>query len=145
MVLKKWIIPVLWMTIIGIILVGLTWILYVGIYLSIESLWYKDNPQGFPADHLRLYSSLFLLVLYIVSLKYLKRPLIKSILLIPATCMILITVILRYYDRLIIGVPVLIFLLLMECYLLYRFKQPWMMYYASLYAGLIALLYAFPR
>lgn len=133
------------MTIIGIILVGLSWILYVGLYLSIESLWFKDNPQRFPADKLRLYSSLCLFILYVVSLKYLKKPLLRAILLIPATCMMLITVILRYYDRLTIGIPVFIFLLLIECYLLYRYKQPWTMYYAGLYAAFIALLYAWPR
>lgn len=142
---KKWIIPVLWMTIIGIILIGLSWILYASVYLSIESIWFKDNPQRFPADKLRFYSALILLIIYVASFKHLKKPLLRSIFFIPATCMILIAVILRYYDKLNIGIPIFIFLVVIECYLLYLFKQPWTMYYAALYAAFIALLYAWPR
>jgi hypothetical protein len=143
--MKRNLMPYVWITVFGLFLVGLAWFIYVGIYLTIEAVWFQDNPQGFPADTLRRMTSLTLLLLYIVTLNFYKKPVLKAVLLVPATSMFMITIILSYYDRLIIGIPVLMIFVFVIMAILYKLKARNYDYYALIYALVLSLLYAWPR
>lgn len=142
MMFKKWILPALWITVLGIILVGVAWFSYVGIYLSIEAIWYADDPQRFPADQLRAMSAIALLLVYVLTVRFQKKPLLRAILLVPTVTVLFITIYLRYYNHLVVGIPVLSIVSLGIVYLLYRTKQPWLMYYASILSLVVALAYS---
>lgn len=143
--MKKNIMPYVWITVFGLFFVGLSWFIYVGIYLTIETIWFQDNPQGFPADTLRRVMALILLLLYTLTLNFYKKPLLKAVFLVPATSMFMITIVLSYYDRLFIGIPVLMVFVLISIAILYKLKAPKYDYYALIYALMISLLYAWPR
>jgi len=58
---------------VGILETAAAWLLYVGVYLGLESLFYPTNPQAFPADTLRMAVSILFYFVYIFLIFPLKR------------------------------------------------------------------------
>ncbi len=137
---KPWL-PYVWITVIGLFLLIITWFIYVGLYLSIEHMYYPNDPQDFPADTLRLASALVLLVIYVGTSMLYDKPLIKAIGLVPVVSMMVIALYLSFYGRpwdgffwiLVFGFHIIFFLR--------KLKVPTYTYYAVIYATLLALAY----
>ena len=73
--------PLLAIPIGGLIMIALTLAIYLGLYLLLESLFYSNNPQEFPAGILRIGCTIALVGLYLVLLRTRLPDLLKAILL----------------------------------------------------------------
>lgn len=137
---KPWL-PYVWITVIGLFLLIITWFIYVGLYLSIEHMYYPNDPQDFPADTLRLASALVLLVIYVGTSMLYDKPLIKAIGLVPVVSMMVIALYLSFYGRPWVGFFWILVFGFHIIFFLRKIKVPTYTYYAVIYAALLALAY----
>jgi len=130
---------------VGLVTLALFWLLYLGLYLGVEALFYPTNPTEFPADTLRRVAAIVLYVLYIAFLFSKTSTVVKAIATVAPNAVLLITIVLAYYQLplyFIIGV----ILFDVTTILVYRRKHlPWHYYFALGYGTCLALLYAWPR
>lgn len=129
----------------GLILLGMCFMLYYGIYMFIESNFYSTNMGGMPAEAIRLSLAAVLILLYIIILRTKAPELVKAISLIPPLSLLVIAVTMGFYQsplRMIIGIVVITGL----CTLwIYKSKKPWIYYYAETVAVIAAIYYAWPE
>lgn len=137
--------PLLAIPIGGLITIALTLALYVGLYLSLEALFFANNPQGFPADTLRRWSTLALVGLYLLLLRTRLPELLKAILLTGPLAAVIITTGHALYIKPVVSIIAMFAMVIICGVLLYRYKKPWIYYYAGAIAALIGLIYAWPR
>lgn len=143
--LKHKVLPVLILTVGGVLLLGLTFMAYYGVVLLGERFISGGNPQLFPMDRARFYTMAGIFIAYILVSRFLKNDLLKSLLFISPFTMALVVVILKYYETpfLALSIVVLFFLLTLG---MFRMKRSnWMYYYAASMSFVIALAYAWPR
>jgi len=129
----------------GLILLGLCFMLYYGIYMFIESNFYSTNMGGMPAETIRLSLAAVLILLYLIILRTKTSELVKAISLIPPLALLVIAVTMGFYlstVKMIIGIAVITSL----CTLwIYKSKKPWIYYYAETVAVIAAIYYAWPE
>lgn len=129
----------------GLVELGFFWLIYLGLYLGIEKIYYSNNPTSFPADQLRSIASIILYIVYGVLL-FLDIPKhIKAILSVAPNAVIVMMIILSFYT-----VPLLfVGLTLIFCFISIMFmikqKTTWQFYFAFGYGVLLGLIYAWPR
>lgn len=129
----------------GFLTLAVAWVIYLGLYLGLESLFFAHNPTAFPADTLRRVASIALYVLYIAFLFTKASPLVKSTLSVAPTGAILITIILAYYQLPLYFLVGIVFFDATVYLIYHRKKVAWTYYLALGYATVLALLYAWPR
>ncbi len=137
--------PLLAIPVGGLVMIALTLALYVGLYLSLEALFFANNPQGFPADTLRRWSTLALVGLYLFVLCTRLPELLKAILLTGPLAAVVITTGHALYIKPVVSIIAMFAMVIICGVLLYRYKKPWVYYYAGAIAALIGLIYAWPR
>ncbi len=137
--------PLLAIPVGGLVMIALTLALYVGLYLSLEALFFANNPQGFPADTLRRWSTLALVGLYLFVLRTRLPELLKAILLTGPLAAVIITTGHALYIKPVVSIIAMFSMVIICGVLLYRYKKPWIYYYAGAIAALIGLIYAWPR
>jgi len=136
--------PALMILVGGFLSVAIFWLLYVGIYLSIEALFYANDPQSVPADQMRTVCAVALCLLYLGIFRVRWNETLKATLFVAPMTTLLISVVLGLYTRPIIAVIVFFALVGASVFLFFRFKKPWIYYYALVISIVIALLYAWP-
>lgn len=137
--------PVLVLTVGGVLLLGLTFMGYYGVVLLGERFLKNGNPQDFPMDQVRFYTMVGVWVLYLLLTRVLKSDLLKSLLLISPLTMLLVVVVLRYYMKPFIALAIALLLFASAVSVLRVRKKSWMYYYAVTFSLIIALFYAWPR
>lgn len=132
---------------VGILETAAAWILYVGIYLGLESLFYPTNPQAFPADTLRMAVSILFYLIYIFLIYPRKKlpALWKAALSIGPIGAFQITIFFRLYESpwlasLVVGLIGLAWIR----YLTWK-KQSWLLSFAAVASTIVAILYAWPH
>ncbi len=130
---------------VGLVTLALFWLIYVGLYLGLEALFYPTNPTEFPAETLRRIASIALYIGYLAFLFTKTSSLIKAMVSVAPNAVILITIVLAYYQHplyFLLGVMLFNAITLQ----VYRRKQvAWQYYFALGYGTCLALLYAWPR
>lgn len=142
---KSKVMPVLVLTVGGVLLLGLTFMGYYGVVLLGERFLKNGNPQDFPMDQMRFYTMVGVWVLYFLLTRVLKSDLLKSLLLISPLTMLLVVVVLRYYMKPFIALAIALVLFASAVSVLRVWKKNWMYYYAVTFSLIIALFYAWPR
>lgn len=132
---------------VGFLETAAAWLLYVGIYLGLESLFYSTNPQAFPADTLRMAVSILFYLVYIFLIFPRKKlpALWKAALSIGPIAAFQITIFFRLYETpwlasLVVG----LFGLAWIRYLTWK-KQSWLLSFAAFASTIVAILYAWPQ
>jgi len=137
--------PLLAIPVGGVVIVALTLALYLGLYLLLESLFYSNNPQAFPADTLRRWSTVALVGLYLLLLRTRLPELLKAILLTGPLAAVIITTGHALSMWPVVSIAAMFGVVIICGVLLYRYKKPWIYYYAGAIGALIGLIYAWPR
>jgi hypothetical protein len=127
------------------IMVAFTLVLYLGIFLLLESVLFPNNPQDFPADALRRGCTYALVGLYLILLGTRLPDLLKAILLTGPLAATIITTGHALYTRPVLSVSAMLGVVAVCGFLLYRFKRAWFYYYAGALGALLALAYAWPE
>lgn len=142
---KKGVLPFLFVGLGGLLATALAWILYLGIYLGLESLFYAEDPQSFPADSLRTGCALAFLGIYLLLSRSRLSPLLQSCFFAGSMTTLLITVVLDFYSKPFLAVPVYLGILGLATVILIGRKRPWFFYWALAYSVGLSLWYAWPR
>lgn len=136
---------VLWIVVGGFLGVALSWLLYLGIYLTLESLFYPNNPQAFPAGTLRMTGMFVWVIVYFFIYRTKWSDLVKATLLVPPLTILLLTLILYYYQHLVFGIILLFMIISGGFYGVYRYHKPWFFNLSIGLSTVMSLLYAWPR
>jgi len=123
-------------------MIALTLAIYLGLYLLLESLFYSNNPQEFPAGILRNGCTIALVGLYLVSLRTRLTDLFKAIFLTGPLAAAIITTGHALSARPLVSI-IAMFAVAVACgILLYLNKKPWIFYYAAAVAATVGMIYA---
>lgn len=138
------VIPLMMVSFGGLVMMALTWLVYALYFNSLESLFYADDPLAFPAGLVRQTYAILLVLLYLALLRTRLPDLIKAILITGPLSTVIITVGFVFYEKPVVSVVVMVAVAAVCAILLYRFRRPWLYYYAGVIATLVALAYAWP-
>ena len=143
--LKHKVVPVLILSVGGVLLLGLTFMGYYGVVLLGERFIAGGNPQLFPMDRARFFTMAVIFIVYILVSRFLKSDLLKSLLFISPFTMALVVVILKYYETPFAALAIVALLYLLTLGVFRLKKRNWMYYYAASMSFVIALAYAWSR
>ena len=129
----------------GLLMMALTFVLYAVIYNLLESLFFPNDPLSFPAGAFRRAFAVVLVLLYLLLSRKSLSDLPKAILLTGPLSVVIITVGHALYENPAVSILAMFVAIALCGFLLYRFKKPWIYYYAGAVASLVALAYAWPR
>ena len=138
-------VPLIVIPIGGLLLMAITWLFYAVVYNLLETLFFPNDPFSFPADTLRKMYSIALVLLYLLLLRTQILDLLKAIFLTMPLSTVIITVGHALYQQPPVSISAMFGTIAICGLLLYRFKKPWIYYYAGTMASLFALAYAWPR
>ena len=138
-------VPLIVIPIVGLLLMAVTWLFYALVYNLLETLFFPNDPFSFPADALRRVYAMALVLLYLLLLRTQILDLLKAILLTMPLSTVIITVGHSLYQQPPVSISAMFGTIAICGLLLYRFKKPWIYYYAGAVASLFALAYAWPR
>lgn len=137
--------PLLAIPIGGLIMIALTLAIYLGLYLLLESLFYSNNPQGFPAGPIRIGCTIALVGLYLVLLRTRLPDLFKAIILTGPMAATIITTGHALSARPVVSIIAMFGVAAVCGILLYWFMKPWIYTYAAALAAAVGIFYAWPR
>lgn len=120
------------------------WLLYVLVYNLLETLFFPQNPQAFPADSVRKLYAVAWVLLYLLLLRTRLPQLVKAFLLSAPLSTVLITAGLMFYQKPILAIFVMLVMSALCGFWLYKTHKPWFYYVAAGIATLTALAYALP-
>lgn len=135
-----------WLTIIlspllGLVYLGICFMTYFGIFRIMET---TVGPI-FNVGVIRWTYALVLVVIYQIVCKTNVSDRIKAFLMIGPLTTLLITIILTFYQNIMLFVGLIAFVILFLLYVFYRMKKPWYHTYALIVSVLAALAYGWPR
>lgn len=146
---KNWLrsygLPLLAIPVGGLMMIALTIALYMGLYLLLESWLFANNPQDFPADSLRKWSTVLLIGLYLVVARTKLPDILKAIFLTGPLAASIITTGHGLYSRPVVSIISMLVVAAFYGILLYLYKKPWFYYYAAALAVIAGMVYAWPR
>lgn len=129
----------------GMVMIALTLAIYLGLYLLLESLFYSNHPQEFPAGILRIGCTIALIGLYLVLLRTRLPDMLKAILLTGPLAAAIITTGHALSARPTVSIIAMFAVAAVCGILLYWFKKPWIYTYAAALAAAVGMIYAWPR
>jgi len=141
---SKWL-PIITIPLGGILMLGLVFLSYLAVNMVVENWVYGGNPQLVRVDVLRRGFALFVMLLYF-TLEWTKWPdWIKATILIGPFTMMLVTIVLQYYQNIMMALLGVSLLVIISVLIIRRTRRPWFYYYALGWSVLAALVYAWPR
>lgn len=129
----------------GLLVLALCYLLYGAIYLSIESLFFAQDPGSVPAGAIRISYAVALLAAYVVLLRTRTPDLLKATVMVGPLATLVIAAILGAYLRPAAAVAATAAIAAGCAFLLYRYRKPWFYAYAAAAALLAGIAYAWPR
>ena len=129
----------------GLLILAAGYLLYFGVVMLVESAFYADDPTAVPMDVIRQAFAAFSLVLYVPLLRVKAPDLLKAAVLVGPLTMLIITMILRFYQNLALAGFITAAIAGLCLFLLYQFKKPWFYFYAVGVSALAGIFYAWPR
>lgn len=129
----------------GLFLLGLTYLSYFAVTLAVEALIYSTNPQAMPMDLVRRGFALFIIFVYVLIDRLRWSSPIKATLMIAPLSMALITVVLQYYQNMILALSLCAVLVGILTFVFWKQKRAWIYFYAIAFSVVMALFYGWPR
>ncbi len=129
----------------GLLTLGIGYLLYLFIYNFVESQFFSTNPTSVPADTMRRAYALALLVLYWALLRTKISDTIKATILVGPMGIFVTTTILAFYEKPVLAIGAIIVIVAVSIFLLYRYKKPWIYYYAIATTVLASIALAWPE
>jgi hypothetical protein len=129
----------------GLLVLALCYLGYFAVYMFIESVFFTNNPTSVPAGIIRSSYAIVLIAVYLLLLRTKLSDLIKTIILIGPMTMLIITVILTLYLTPVFAALSTILITAFCIFLMYKYRKPWIYYYASAISVVAAIAYAWPR
>lgn len=126
----------------GLLLLGALFMLYFGIITLAENLL---PPDRVPVGTIRNTYALALLLIYLLLQRARLPELLNATLMIGPVATLIIAAILRFYQAPAVAIAITAFLAAVTLFLLYRYKKPWIYYYAAALTVLAGVFYAWPR
>ncbi|MCU0105358.1 hypothetical protein N7603_06785 [Acholeplasma vituli] len=117
---------------------------YLGIYLGLETLFYPTNPQGFPADQLRIGLACFLYILFLGLIHTKLTDFWKAALFVGPNCVAVIAIILTFYDNTGLFLALTTLFVLLSLIFMVKKKVVWYYYFALVIGIFLGLFYAWP-
>mgnify|MGYP006975373355 CR=1 FL=1 len=122
----------------GLLTLAACYLLYLFIYNTVESWFFPTDPTSVPADIMRRVYALALLISYVVLLRTKISDIIKSAILAGPMGFFLTTSYLAFYETPVLAIVVIGVIVAVSIFLLYKYRKPWIYYYAL--ATLLALI-----
>ena len=129
----------------GLLVLGTCYLFYLFIYYFVEFQFFSTNPTSIPADNMRRAYALVLLVLYFSLLRTKISDIIKSTILVGPMGIFFTTTILAFYEKPDWAIAVTVVIVAVSTLLLYRYKKPWIFYYAIATTVLASIGLAWPE
>jgi hypothetical protein len=129
----------------GLLMMALTLVVYGILFNLFETLFFPNNSLSFPAGPFRMIFTIAMVLLYLLLLRTQLSEMLKAILLTVPLSAVTITIGNALNERPSVSIPAMLVAIAICGLLLYRFKKPWIYYYAGAIASLVALAYAWPR
>ena len=129
----------------GLLVLALCYIGYFAVYMFIESVFFTNNPTSVPAGIIRNSYTIVLIAVYLILLRTKISDRFKAIILIGPMTMLIIAVILALYLTPVLAVISTMAIAVCCFFLLYKYKKPWIYYYATWISVVAAIFYAWPR
>jgi len=129
----------------GLLVLALCYIGYFAVYMLIESVFFPNAPTSVPAGIIRNSYTVVLLLLYFALFRTKISDLIKAIIFIGPMTMLIIAVILAFYLTPVVAAVSTAAIAVCCLFLLYRYKKPWIYYYAAAISVVVGIAYAWPR
>ena len=129
----------------GLLTLGICYLLYLFIYSSVEFRFFATDPTSVPADAMRRAYALVLLVLYLALLCTKISDLLKATILVGPMGIFVTTAILALYEKPALAIAAIVVIVAICIFLLYRYKKPWIYYYAVAATVLAAIALAWPE
>jgi len=143
--LKPIVLTILCITLLGILCLAVSYLLYYGFVLLMERFLYADNPSQMPMGIVRITFTVLFALLYLLLLKIKGWHLTKATLMVGPLGVVIVTLILSNYQQTTQALLIVAVFLAIVLTLLSVFKKPWFYYYSVVIATLTALFYAWPR
>ncbi|HAM63069.1 MAG TPA: hypothetical protein DCP62_05290 [Erysipelotrichaceae bacterium] len=124
-------------------ILALTYIGYVALYFFIEANFIK-NPQHFQMDKFRSSYMMFMILIYFLIDRSKIHDLFKAAALVSPLSMVLVVVVLRFYDRIPYAYLGIAFVLAGLLAWLILSKKPWYYYLSALITLGVSIAYAWP-
>ena len=129
----------------GLLVLALCYIGYFAVYMFIESVFFTNNPTSVPAGIIRNSYTIALIAVYMILLRTKLSDRFKAIILIGPMTMLIIAMILALYLTPVLAVISTMAIAACCFFLLYKYKKPWIYYYATGISVVAAIFYAWPR
>lgn len=139
------VLPLVFVFLGGLLAMAATLALYGLIFNGLETWFFPNDPQSFPADQVRKGFAVVMVLLYLLILLIHIPDMLKAILLTGPMAAVIITIGHGLYLRPVVSVAAMLAAAGVVAVLLYRHKKPRVYYYAAAIAALVALFYAWPR
>jgi hypothetical protein len=114
----------------GLLVLGACYLFYLFIYNFVEFRFFPTNPTSVPAGIMRRAYALVLLVLYLALFRAKISDIIKSTILVGPMSIFVTTTILAFYEKPVGAIAATVVIVAVSTFLLYRYKKPWIYYYA---------------
>ena len=129
----------------GLLTLGICYLLYLFIYNSVEFRFFPTDPTSVPAGAMRRAYALVLLVLYLALLRTKISDLLKATILVGPMGIFVTTAILAFYEKPAFAIAAIVVIVAVCIFLLYRYRKPWIYYYAVAAMVLAAIALAWPE
>lgn len=129
----------------GLLVLGICYLFYLFTYNFVESRFFPTQPTLVPADIMRRTYALVLLVLYLALLRTKISDIIKSTVLVGPMGIFFTTAILIFYEKPDWAIAIIVIIVVVSALLLYRYKKPWIYYYAITITVLASIALAWPK
>jgi hypothetical protein len=138
-------IPLIIIPVGGILILGVCYLLYGVIYNLVETAFFPHNPTLVPAGIIRNSYSVALIALFLALMRTKLSDLLKSIILIGPLTTLIIAAILAFHEQPILAIAATVVIAVVCMFLIYKYKKPWIYYYATAITVLAGIFYAWPR
>jgi hypothetical protein len=129
----------------GLLILGTCYLFYLFIYNFVEFWFFPTNPTAVPADMIRRVYALALLIFYLALLRTKISDIIQSTVLVGPIGIFFTTTILAFYEKPVMAIAVTVVIVAVGIFLLYKYKKPWIYYYAFMTTLLTSIVLAWPE
>lgn len=129
----------------GLLILATGYMLYYALYMFVETTFFPNDPTSVPAGIIRNSYAAALFVLFMILLRTKISELLKATILIGPMTMLIIAAILAFYENQVLAIAATVVIAVGCIFLLYRYKKPWIYYYAAAISVVVAIAYAWPK
>jgi hypothetical protein len=132
---------IIFFPLVGLILLASCFFIYFGIFSFLELVMGQRVPVGL----VRQTFAIVIVLIYLLICRLKISEIIKALLMIGPLATLVITVILTFYQNLLVAIALMFIIVFSIIYFLYRHHKKWFYYYSVVLAVVAAIAYGWPR